>query len=131
LVKVAESVPQKWQSQVEHYDRHFEHPKAAPKPGTEQPMPDRTARLERAKKMAGAARRRYLYGQFLKDAVNEAGIEPVMTVQKPLFDHGLEWFRILFETRQSRAGTRERRLARSEAEFAKASRMPLEVIRHI
>jgi transcriptional regulator with XRE-family HTH domain len=131
LAKVAASVPQKWQSQVEHYDRHFVHPKAAPKPGTEQPMPDRTARLERARKMAAAARRRHLYGQFLKDAVNEAGIEPVMAVQKPLFDHGLEWFRILFETRQSKAATREQRLARSEAEFAEASRMSLDVIRYI
>jgi transcriptional regulator with XRE-family HTH domain len=128
LAKVAASVPQKWQSQVEHYDRHFEHPKAAPKPGTEQPMPDRAARLERARKMAAAARRRYLYGQFLKDAANEAGIEPVMVVRKPLFDHGLEWFRILFETRRSRADTREQRLARSEAEFVKASQMPVPVI---
>ena len=131
FAKVAASVPQKWQSQVAHYDRHFEHPKAAPKPGTEQLMPDRMKRLERARKMAAAARRRYLYGQFLKDAADKAGIEPVMVVRKPLFDHGLEWFRILFETRRSRAETREQRLARSEAEFAEASRMPLEVIRHI
>jgi len=131
LAKVAASVPQKWQSQVEHYDRHFEHPKAAPRPGTEQLMPDRMKRLERARKMAAAARRRYLYGQFLKGAADKAGIEPVMVVRKPLFDHGLEWFRILFETRRSRAETREQRLARSEAEFAEASRMPLEVIRHI
>ena len=128
LAKVAASVPQKWQSQVEHYDRHFEHPKAAPRPGAEQPMPDRTARLERARKLAAAARRRYLYGQFLKDAINEAGIEPVMVVRKPLFDHGLEWFRILFETRRSRTETREQRLARSEAEFVKASRMAVPVI---
>jgi transcriptional regulator with XRE-family HTH domain len=131
LAKVAASVPQKWQSQVEHYDRHFVHPKAAPRPGTEQPMPDRTARLERARKMAAAARRRYLYGQFLKDAVNAAGIESVMVVQKPLFDHGLEWFRILFETRRSRTETREQRLARSEAEFVKASRMAVPVVRSI
>jgi hypothetical protein len=94
-------------------------------------MPDRTARLERARKMAAAARRRYLYGQFLKDAVNAAGIESVMVVQKPLFDHGLEWFRILFETRRSRTETREQRLARSEAEFVKASRMAVPVVRSI
>jgi transcriptional regulator with XRE-family HTH domain len=131
LARVAESVPPKWQSQVEHYDRHFEHPKAAPKPGTEQPMPDRMARLERARKLAAAARRRYLYGQFLKDAVNEVGIEPVMVVRKPFFDHGLEWFRILYATRRSRAEIREQRLVRSEAEFAKASQMPVPVIRGI
>jgi len=131
LAKVAASVPQKWQSQVAHYDRHFEHPKAAPKPGTEQPMPDRTARLERARKMAAAAHRRYLYGQFLTGILNEPGYDPAMTVRKPLYDHGLEWFGILLKTRRSRVSTREQRLAGSEAEFARASQLPLPMVRRV
>lgn len=131
LAKVAASVPQKWQTQVAHYDRHFEHPKAAPKPGTEQPMPDRMKRLERARKMAAAARRRYLYGQFLTGILNEPGYDPAMTVRKPLFDHGLEWFGILLETRRSRARTRKQRLARSEAEFARASQLPLPMVQRV
>jgi transcriptional regulator with XRE-family HTH domain len=131
LAKVAASVPQKWQSQVEHYDRHFEHPKVAPKPGMEQPMPDQTKRLERARRMAAAARRRYLYGQFLTGILSEPGYDPAMTVRKPLFDHGLEWFAILLETRRSRARTREQRLAGSEAEFARASQLPLPMVRRV
>ena len=131
LAKVAASVPQKWQSQVAHYDRNFEHPKVAPRPGTEQPMPDRMKRLERARKMAAAARRRYLYGQFLTGILNEPGYDPAMTVRKPLFDHGLEWFGIHLETRRSRARTREQRLVRSEAEFARASQLSLPMVRRV
>jgi hypothetical protein len=131
LAKVAASVPQKWQSQVEDYDRHFEHPKAAPKPGAEQPMPDRAARLVRARKMAAAARRRFLYGQFLKDEVGKAGPHLSMIDKTALFNHGLEWFSILYDTRRKRPATRDPRLAASEAAFAEASRLPLEVIRYV
>jgi hypothetical protein len=88
-------------------------------------------RLERAKKMAAAARRRYLYGHFLSCAVNETGLKPVMTVTVPLFDHGLEWFQTLNRTRKARPGVRERLLAESEARFEKDSGFPLDAIRKL
>jgi hypothetical protein len=88
-------------------------------------------RLERARKMAAAARRRYLYGQFLTGILKEPGYDPAMTVRKPLYDHGLEWFGILLKTRRSRARTREQRLASSEAEFARASQLPLPMVRRV
>jgi hypothetical protein len=131
LAEVAASVPQKWQSQVAHYDRHFEHPKAAPKPGTEQPKPDRMKRLERARKMASAARRRYLYGQFLKREVDRTGTDLSLMMGTMLFDHGLEWFSILYSTRRKRPELRERQLAASEERFIKGSGVPESAIRYI
>jgi hypothetical protein len=48
-----------------------------------------------------------------------------------LFNHGLEWFAILYDTQGKRPLTRDKRLAASEAEFAKASQLPLEVIHYV
>jgi len=87
--------------------------------------------LERARKLAAAARRRHLYGQFLVAEVKSAG-ESLSEIDKTvLFNHGLEWFSILFQTRKRRPATRESRLAASEARFARASQLPLTVIRHV
>jgi hypothetical protein len=94
-------------------------------------MPDRLKRLEHARKNAAAARRRYFYGEYLKVAVNNTGLKPVMTVTEPLFKHGLEWFGILYRTRSARPGVREKLLAQSEARFAKASGFPLDAIRKL
>ncbi len=38
-----------------------------------------------------------------------------MTVQEPLFNHGLEWFKILSRTRKAKPGEREKLLAECEA----------------
>jgi hypothetical protein len=81
--------------------------------------------------MAGAARRRYLYGQFLKDQVGKAGSHLSEIDKTALFNHGLEWFSILYDTRSKRPATRDSRLAASEAGFAEASRLPLTVISHV
>jgi transcriptional regulator with XRE-family HTH domain len=124
LAKVAEGVPDKWRQQVTNYDLRIDFPKKAPA----QAKPDLAKRLERAKKMAAAARRRQLYGQYLKIAVNGTGLKPVMAITVPLFDHGLEWFGILYRTRRARPGKREKLLAKSQAGFAKASRFPLDSI---
>jgi transcriptional regulator with XRE-family HTH domain len=131
LAKVAATVPRKWQTQVTNYDRQLDQTTSTARPVAGRTMPDRMKRLERARKMAAAARRRYLYGQFLTGILNEPGYDPAMTVRKPLFDHGLEWFGIHLETRRSRARTREQRLARSEAEFARASQLPLSMVRRV
>jgi transcriptional regulator with XRE-family HTH domain len=131
LAKVAASVPPKWQEQVTNYDLRMEIPKSAGKSAPEQPRPGLMQRLERARKMAAAARRRHLYGQFLSQAVNETGLDPVMTVREPLFAHGLEWFRILFETRKAKPGAREKLLSESEARFAKESGFPMDAIRKL
>jgi hypothetical protein len=48
-----------------------------------------------------------------------------------LFNHGLQWFAILYATRRSRVATREKRLAASEARFAEASGLPLPEIRYV
>jgi hypothetical protein len=81
--------------------------------------------------MAAAARRRSLYGRFLKDRVGQAGPRLSEIDKITLFNHGLAWFAVLYDTRGKRASTRDRRLAASEAEFAKASRLPSEVIRYV
>jgi len=131
LDQIAATVPKKWQSQVTSYDLRIELPKAAAKPVPEPPRPDRMQRLERARKLAAAARRRHLYGQFLVTEVKSAG-EGLSEIDKTvLFNHGLEWFSILLQTRKSRPATRESRLAASEARFARASQLPLTVIRHV
>jgi len=81
--------------------------------------------------MAAAARRRMLYGQFLKEQVGKAGPSLTEIDRIGLSNHGLEWFAILYDTRRKRPSTRARRLAASEAWFAPASRLPLEVIRYV
>jgi hypothetical protein len=131
LAKVAASVPQKWQDQVTDYDLRLDHPRPAARPDGKQQMPDRLRRLERARKLAAAARRRYLYGQFLMQEVNkaEAGLSEVFKTM--LFNHGLEWFGILFRTRRNRPETRERRLAASEERFTKGSGASVSTIHHI
>jgi hypothetical protein len=96
-----------------------------------QTKPDLTRRLERAKKMAAAARRRMLYGRFLKDQVGKAGPHVSEVEKTVLTNHGLEWFAILYDTRGKRPSTRGKRLAASEGRFAKASQLPLEVIRYV
>ena len=131
LARVAAHVVPKSQSQVKNYDRQFEHPEMAARPEVKRTMPDRMKRLERARRNAAAARRRFYYGQFLSLAVNETGLGPVMTVTVPLFNHGLEWFRILRRTRKSRSEARERLLAECEARFAQESRFPLSAIRKL
>ena len=131
LTEVAATVPQKWRSQVTTYDLQFDLPRAVASSAPEQPKPDRMKRLERARKLAAAARRRFQYGQFLKREVDRTDAHLSDTDKTVLFNHGLEWFSILYETRKQRPATRESRLAASEAKFAKASRMPTSVIRHI
>jgi transcriptional regulator with XRE-family HTH domain len=131
LTEVAKSVPPKWQAQVTNYDRQLDRTTSTAKPVAGRTMPDRLKRLERARKMAAAARRRFLYGQYLKEAVNETGLDPVMAVTEPLFNHGLEWFGILYRTRNAKPGVRERLLAESEAKFEHDSRFPLESIRKL
>jgi len=131
LTGVAATVPQKWRSQVTTYDLQFDLPRAAASSAPEQPKPDRMKRLERARKLAAAARRRFQYGQFLKREVDRTGAHLSDIDKTVLFNHGLEWFSILHATRKQRPATRESRQATSEAEFAKASRMPTPVIRHV
>ena len=131
LATVAASVPDKWQPQVTNYDLRIEIPKTAPGRAPMQAKPDLTRRLERAKKMAAAAHRRHLYGQFLKDEVGKAGPHLSKINKITLVNHGLEWFRILFDTRGRRPASRDARLMASETRFAEASRLPLEVIRYV
>jgi len=131
LAKVAASVPAKWQSQVTQYDLRIDIPKSAAAETRAQAKPDLGRRLERAKKMAAAAQRRMLYGQFLKEQVGKAGPGLSEIDKTALFNHGLEWFAILHDTRGKRPSTRAKRLAASEAWFLEASRLPLEVIRYV
>jgi hypothetical protein len=131
LVKIAASVPQKWQEQVTDYDLRFDHPKASAKPDVKQTMPDRLKRLERARKVAAAARRRYFYGQFLKDEADKTGTVLVEVPKTMLFNHGLEWFGILYRTRRKRPETRERQLAASEERYVKDGSLPVSAIRYI
>jgi transcriptional regulator with XRE-family HTH domain len=131
LTRVVSGVVPKLQEQVLAYDRQYDLavPQASAKKGPS--MPDRLKRLERARKNAAAARRRYFYVEYLKVAVNRTGLDPVMTVTEPLFKHGLEWFGILYRTRDANSGVREKLLAQSEARFAKASGFPLGAIRKL
>ncbi len=131
LVKIAANLPQKWQDQVTDYDMHFDHPKAPAKPDVKQTMPDRLKRLERARKTAAAARRRYLYGQFLKCEVDKAGTGLPEVFKTMLFNHGLEWFGILYRTRKNRPETRERQLVASEERYVKDGSLPVSAIRYI
>jgi transcriptional regulator with XRE-family HTH domain len=131
LVKIAASVPAKWQDQVTDYDLRFDHPKASAKPDVKQTMPDRMKRLERARKMAAAAHRRDLYGQFLMHEVNKTGTELPGVFETMLFNHGLEWFGILYHTRRKRPETREGKLAASEERFVSGSGVPVSAIHHM
>ena len=131
LERVAASVPAKWQAQVTKYDQRIDIPKTAPEKTPVQVKPDLSERLERAKKLAAAARRRFLYGQFLKDVVGKAGPDVSLNDRTYLFNHGLQWFAILYATRKSRPKARDKRLAASEARFAEASGLPLEQIRYV
>jgi len=131
LVSIAAKLPAKWQEQVTDYDLRFDHPKTEAKPDVKSTMPDRMKRLERARKMAAAARRRYLYGRFLVHEVKGAGTDLSLMMETMLFDHGLEWFGILNRTRQKRPGVRERLLAASEERFSKGSGVPEPAIRHV
>ncbi len=131
LARIAASVPQKWQDQVTDYDLRFDHPKTKAKPDTRQTMPDRLKRLARARKMAAAARRRYLYGQYLMHEVNKTGTVLPAVFETMLFNHGLEWFGVLYHTRAKRPEARERQLAASEERFIKGSGVPESAIRHI
>jgi transcriptional regulator with XRE-family HTH domain len=131
LAEVAASVPAKWQAQVTDYDLQFDHPKTSARPDAKQATPDRLKRLERARKMAAAARRRYEYGQFLKYEVNKTGTQLPEVFETMLFNHGLEWFGILYRTRGRRPETRERRLAASEERFVRGSGVPVPAIRYI
>jgi transcriptional regulator with XRE-family HTH domain len=131
LAKVAVSIPAKWQAQVTKYDQRIDIPKTAPEKTPVHVKPDLSERLERAKKIAAAARRRALYGRFLSQAVNETGLEPAMGVAKPLFDHGLELFGILYRTRKARPEKREKLLAESRTKFEQASGFPPEAIRNL
>jgi transcriptional regulator with XRE-family HTH domain len=131
LAKVAESVPQKWQAQVTKYDQRIDIPKTAPEKTPVQVKPDLSHRLERARKNAAAARRRVLYGRFLSRAVNETGLDPVMSITVPLFNHGLELFRILYRTRKAKPGVREKFLAESRTAFERASQFAPEAIRKL
>jgi len=131
LTKVVKSIPQKWQVQVTNYDLQFEPATSTAKPVAGRTQPDRLKRLERARKLAAAARRRSQYGEFLKNQVVKAGSHLTEIDKTTLFNHGLEWFSIHYRTRKMRPATRESRLAASEAEFADASRLPLEVIRNV
>ncbi len=131
LEEVAASIPAKWQAQVTKYDQRIDIPKTAPEKTPVQTKPDLSERLERAKKLAAAARRRHLYGQFLKDVVGKAGPDVSLIDRTTLFNHGLEWFAVLYATRKSRPATRDKRLAASEARFAEASKLPLHQIRYV
>jgi hypothetical protein len=131
LAKVAASVPAKWQDQVTDYDLRFDHPKTKAKPDVKQTVPDRSKRLERARKMAAAAHRRYLYGQFLMHEVNKTGTQLPAVLETMLFNHGLEWFGILYRTRRKRPETRERQLAASEERYIKDGSLPVSTIRYI
>ena len=131
LAKVVASVPEKWQSQVTKYDLRIDIPKSAAAEARTQAKPDLGKRLERAKKMAAAARRRMLYGQFLKEQVGKAGPSLTAIDETALFNHGLQWFAILYDTRGKRPSTRAKRLAASEAWAVEASQLPLDVIRYV
>jgi hypothetical protein len=131
LARIAASVPAKWQDQVTDYDLRFDHPKTRARPDAKQAMPDRLKRLGRARKLAAAARRRDRYGQFLKYEVDKAGTTLAEVFKTMLFNHGLEWFGILYNTRRKRPETRERRLAASEERFTKGSGVPVAAIRYI
>jgi transcriptional regulator with XRE-family HTH domain len=131
LAKVAESVPEKWQAQVTKYDQRIDIPKTAPEKTPVQTKPDLSERLVRAKKLAAAARRRYLYGQFLKDVVGKAGTDVSLMDRTMLFNHGLEWFAVLYATRKSRPATRDKRLAASEAKFIEGSGVAPESARYV
>ncbi len=131
LTRAVSGVLPKWQTPVIEYDRQFDRPVTQVPAKKEPAMPDRLKRLERARKNAAAARRRYFYGEYLKVAVNKTGLKPTMTVIEPLFKHGLEWFGILYRTRDAKPGKREKLLAESEAGFAKASGFPLDAIRKL
>ena len=131
LARVAASVPAKWQVQVTKYDQRIDIPKSAAAEARGEPRPDRMKRLERARKNAAAARRRVQYGRFLSRAVNETGLEPVMGITVPLFNHGLELFRILYRTRKAGPGKREELLAKSRGAFEQASQFPPEAIQKL
>jgi len=131
LEKVAASVPAKWQAQVTKYDQRIDIPKTATEKTPVQAKPDLSERLERAKKLAAAARRRFLYGQFLKDVAGRAGPDVSLTDRSMLFNHGLEWFAVLYATRKRRAATRDKRLAASEVKFAEGSGVTLESARYV
>jgi len=131
LAKVAASVPEKWQAQVTKYDLRIDIPKTAPEKTPVQVKPDLSHRLERARRNAAAARRRVLYGRFLSRAVNETGLDPVMSVTVPLFNHGLELFRILYRTRKAKPGRREKLLAESRVTFEQASGFAPEAIQKL
>jgi transcriptional regulator with XRE-family HTH domain len=131
LERIAASAPAKWQSQVTKYDLRIDIPKTAPEKTPLQVKPDLSERLERAKKMAAAARRRHLYGQFLKDVVGKAGPDVSLNDRTYLLNHGLQWFAILYATRKSRPAMRDKRLAASEVRFAQASGLPLPEIRYV
>ena len=131
LAKVAANLPQKWQDQVTDYDLRFDHPKASAKPGVKQTMPDRLKRLERARKLAAAARRRHLCGQFLMHEVDRTGTDLSEVGKTMLFNHGLEWFGILHRTRGKRLKVRERQLAASEERYVKDGSLPVSAIRYI
>ncbi|HTW91023.1 MAG TPA: helix-turn-helix domain-containing protein [bacterium] len=131
LAKVAAGVPQKWQAQVTNYDMRVDLPKSSRAETRLQAKPDLPRRLERARKNAAAARRRFLYGQFLSRAVNDTGLQPVMAIAVPLFNHGLEQFRILYRTRGAKPEARERLLAESRTLFEKSSQFPSEAIRKL
>jgi hypothetical protein len=131
LTRVVSGVLPKWRTQVTNHDLQLDQTTSTAKPAAGRTMPNRLMRLERARRNAAAARRRFLYGQFLKVAVNHTGLSSDMTVVEPLLNHGLEWFSILYRTRNAKPGVREKQLAESEAEFAKASRFPLDAIRKL
>ncbi len=131
LGKVVSGLEPRVRKQVVNYDLRFDVPKARARSQPAPIVPDRLKRLERARKNAAAARRRYFYGEYLKVAVNKTGLDPVMTVTEPLFRHGLEWFGVLYRTRDAKPGTREKLLAESEARFARASGFPLDAIRKL
>jgi transcriptional regulator with XRE-family HTH domain len=131
LEKAASAVLPKWRAQVRSYDRQFDLPRTEVPAKVERAMPDRLKRLERARRNIAAARRRFFYGQFLSRAVNETGLEPVMSVTVPMFNHGLELFRILSRTRKARPGKREKLLAEARTSFEQASRFPPEAIQKL
>jgi hypothetical protein len=131
LARVAASVPAKWQSQVTNYDQHIDIPKSDASEAKSPPKPDRMKRLERARRNAAAVRRRVLYGDFLKVVIGRPSPYNAMAYATPLFNHGLEWFAILYDTRGRRPATREKQLAECEDKLAKAGLLPLEAIRQL
>jgi transcriptional regulator with XRE-family HTH domain len=131
LARVAASVPAKWQSQVTKYDQRIDIPKSAASEAKSPPKPDRMKRLERARRNAAAVRRRVLYGVFLKVVIGRPSPYNAMAYATPLFNHGLEWFAILYDTRGRRPATREKQLAECEDKLARTGLLPLEVIRHL